>query len=211
MSEHTQHSEPFEYARPGLTDKHASADRRSRIVALLIVSGLAAVLLCSFMFSSGRSYRISHRVQCANNMRQIGQAIAMYANDHNDQFPDDVKTILETEDLTAAVFVCPSTNDQPAPAGPTTQATAAGLLQPGHLSYVYLGKGLTSHSATDDTVLLYEPLSNHEGAGMNVLFGDFHVEWLPAAEAATILKQVAGKRRPVRYPLTQPSTQRTAG
>jgi prepilin-type processing-associated H-X9-DG protein len=138
-------------------------------------------------------------------MREIGQAIAMYSNVHAGQFPNDLRTIFETGEVTTAVFVCPCTKDAPAPTGPTTQATAAGLMRPGHVSYIYLGKGLRAESATEDTVLLYEPLSNHAD-GMNVLFGDFHVEWLPAAEASTILKQVAAKRFPVRYPLTQPAT-----
>jgi hypothetical protein len=152
-----------------------------------------------------------NRVFCASNMRQIGQAIAMYANDHAGQFPDDLKTVLENEDVTAAVFVCPSSNDQPAPKAPTTQATAAGLLQPGHLSYIYLGKGLTTKSATDDMVILYEPLTNHQSAGMNVLFGDMHVEWFSAVQAAPILKQVAAKQFPVRFPATMPTTPSTSG
>jgi len=139
-------------------------------------------------------------------MRQIGQAIAMYANNHNGQFPDDLKTVLENEDLPTAVFVCPSSNDRVASVAATTQATAAGLSQPGHLSYLYLGKGLTNQTVTDDSVILYEPLTNHASAGMNVMFGDFHVEWLSAAEAATILKQVAAKRGIVRYPLTAATT-----
>lgn len=199
---------PLDYgcpaARPGLVIP-------SRLVAIAAVF-VWIFLVLSLLFSSlSGPLDQSPREKCVSNMRQIGQAIAMYANEHGDRFPDDVKTILENEDLTPSVFVCPSSNDQPTPPGPTTQTTAAALLQPGHLSYIYLGKGLTSQTATADTVLLYEPLTNHSGDGMNVLFGDFHVEWLSASEAATILKQVAAKRNPVRYPLTQPSTQANGG
>jgi prepilin-type processing-associated H-X9-DG protein len=35
-------------------------------------------------------------------------------------------------------------------------------------------------------VLAYENPHNHLDAGMNVLFGDFHVEWLPEPDAARI-------------------------
>jgi hypothetical protein len=126
-------------------------------------------------------------------------AIASYAKDHKGEFPDDLKTVLENEDITAATLVCPESNDTPA-FGPTTQATAAALLQPGHVSYIYLGKGLTTATARIDTVILYEPLSNHASAGMNVMFGDFHVEWLTAAETtATLKRQAAAMRKAARY------------
>lgn len=44
---------------------------------------------------------------------------------------------------------------------------------------------------------MYEPLSDH-GTGMNVLFGNAHVEWLSPAQARPLLKQVAAGVRPVR-------------
>lgn len=197
-------SSPLEYARPGLTPGRS---RLARLVAIAIFSILGLGFLIALLLPSlGRQREPSNRVKCASNVRQIGQAIAIYANDHGGQFPPDLQTVLENEDVTASVFTCPSSNDTPAPTAATTQATAAGLLQPGHLSYLYLGKGLTDQSAGVDTVILYEPLANHASAGMNVLFGDFHVEWLPAAEAGIILKQVAAKRAIVRYPLTAPTT-----
>ena len=198
------HSDPLGYARPDLA---APRGRTGRRIGLIVAVLLAFLFLFGRLIPSINRPRVeSNRVYCASNMRQIGQAIAMYANNHNGQFPDDLKTVLENEDLPTAVFVCPSSNDRVASVAATTQATAAGLSQPGHLSYLYLGKGLTNQTVTDDSVILYEPLTNHASAGMNVMFGDFHVEWLSAAEAATILKQVAAKRGIVRYPLTAATT-----
>lgn len=196
-------SNSLDYARPGLTPGRISL---GRVVAIAIVSVLGVAFLVALLLPSlGRAREPANRVKCASNMRQIGQAIAMYANDHGGLFPADLKTIFENEDVTASVFTCPSSNDTPAPTAATTQATAAGLLQPGHLSYVYLGKGMTDQAAATDAVILYEPLTNHSSAGTNVMFGDFHVEWLSAAEAGIILKQVAAKRAIVRYPLTAPT------
>jgi hypothetical protein len=130
----------------------------------------------------------------------------MYANDHGGQFPDTFMTEFENVELLPRVFVCPSSNDLPA-SGPTTQATAANLLTPGHLSYVDLGRGLNDKSASPDIVLAYEPLSNHNNYGMNALFGDLRVEWLSAAEAKLLLNQVASHTWPVRIPpATQPVT-----
>jgi prepilin-type processing-associated H-X9-DG protein len=190
-------SQPLEYARPGLVGKRS---RVRIIVGAVIASLVGAVLVTEVLIPSGLGSRpMVARVKCASNMRQIGQAISMYANDHNGQFPDDLQIVLENEDVTSVIFVCPESNDEPA-VGSTTQATAAALLQPGHLSYIYLGKGVTTQTVTDDTVILYEPLANHASKGMNVMFGDFHVEWLSATDAATILKQVAADKRPVKVP-----------
>jgi prepilin-type processing-associated H-X9-DG protein len=171
-------------------------------VEVSIALALALLLLFALVFVADHFVahtRIteSNRVQCASNMRQIGQAIAMYANDHGGRFPDDLETVLANEDLSADVFVCPSSRDTPPPPGPTTQATAAGLRQPGHCSYIYLGKDLTDQTVTPDTVLLYEPLADH-GEGMNVMFGDFHVEWIYASAAQAILTQHAASTQPIR-------------
>ncbi|HEY2589314.1 MAG TPA: hypothetical protein VGI81_26450 [Tepidisphaeraceae bacterium] len=187
---------PLEYARPLPPTPGA---RAGRIVAITLVCLVGCfVLAIAVLRPIARPRVMSHRVMCASNMRQIGQAIAMYANDHGGQFPNDLETVFVNEDIASTVFVCPSSSDTPPPPGPTTQATADGLRQPGHCSYVYLGKGLTTQTVADDMVLLYEPLSDHEGQGMNVMFGDFHVEWVPAATAQKILTQHAASTQPIR-------------
>ena len=171
--------------------------RRIAIGLLLFFGGL--VVAAVFLPSINRSRSQGGRVKCPSNMRQIGQGCAMYANDHHGRYPDDLGTLFLNEDLDASVAVCPNTNDVPA-IGPTTQAVVTSMLTPGHLSYVYLGKGLTDATATADVVVLYEPLSNHSNEGMNVHFGDGHTEWLTAGQAQPLLQQVAAGTWPVRLP-----------
>ena len=52
-------------------------------------------------------------------------------------------------------------------------------------SYIYLGKGMNARTVSADTVVAYEPLSNHENDGSNVLFGDGRVKFIlsPAIKA----------------------------
>ncbi len=127
-------------------------------------------------------------VQCASNMRQIGLAMMMYANEHGGAFPESLHEILEKEDITAEVFVCPSSNDTRA-VGPTTRAVLDEFDSPGHCSYIYLGKGLNDQ-CDPGTPVLYEPPSIHHG-GMNVLFADGHVEFFSGTDAPTILNAIA--------------------
>jgi prepilin-type processing-associated H-X9-DG protein len=48
-------------------------------------------------------------------------------------------------------------------------------------------------------VIACEPLSNH-GDGINVLFGDGHVEFVGLPDATTILSDVTTGKLPVKWP-----------
>ena len=109
---------------------------------------------------------------------------------------------LMDQDLTPDAFICPNTNHTPAALGPTTQASAANIHSGGHLSYIYLGKGFTS-SVAPNVILAYEPLSNH-GSGMNVLFGDGHVEFFHTAEATALIAELTAGHNPPRTATTSP-------
>jgi prepilin-type processing-associated H-X9-DG protein len=125
-------------------------------------------------------------VKCASNLRQIGQSIQLFADSHGGQYPDSLATLLLNDGITAECLVCPSSNDEKA-AGATPAEQAANLQSRGHLSYIYLGNGLTTTTATSTTPVAYEPLTNHEGDGTNILFGDGHVEWFNRIGAAHII------------------------
>jgi prepilin-type processing-associated H-X9-DG protein len=65
---------------------------------------------------------------------------------------------------------------------------------------VYVGKALTEKTATEKTIVAYEPLENHGGQGVNVLFGDGHVEFFFKAEWVKMAGEVGivvgeGKKR----------------
>jgi prepilin-type processing-associated H-X9-DG protein len=136
-------------------------------------------------------------------MHQIGIALLMYTNDYPPgRFPPDLETLMVTEQLSPDVFVCPSTDD-------TRAIHLDELTAGGHLSYVYIGAGLTKDFPAD-AVALYEPLSNHRAGGCNILLADGHTERLFLADAKHLIGLAQNGDRPIywpAHPATHPSTQ----
>jgi len=154
---------------------------------------LAGCMISILLPSLNRARETANRVKCASNMRQIGQAILLYSNDNRGRYPDRLEDLILTQPIGSDEFVCPTTNDSAAPgADPKTQAK--NLSAGGHLSYVYVGKGMTN-AATPETVVLYEPLSSHSD-GMNALFGDGHVEFFNKQQAQKIITAVQSGQNP---------------
>jgi prepilin-type processing-associated H-X9-DG protein len=85
---------------------------------------------------------VGKRVVCTAHIAMISQALDEYTAANNGAYPDSIAQLMATTpDLHPTTLVCPSTNDTPAP-GATSTEQAAALKTPGHLSYVYVGKGL---------------------------------------------------------------------
>jgi hypothetical protein len=161
---------------------------------------VSACMLSILLPSLNRARETANRVKCASNMRQIGQALLLYANDNRGAYPPRPDLLLLTQDITPEVFVCPNSNDTPVPSGAVQAALNAPntvLLKQGSNSYVYCGAGQTTSSSAE-AILLYEPLSDHGNDGCNFLYGDGRVLFNTRATAQSIINEVSGGHNPPR-------------
>jgi len=157
-----------------------------------LVVGEGALMASIMLPSLNRARETANRVKCASNERQIGQAILLYANENKGKYPPDLGTLVKTEDITAAVFVCPS-GEQGVPSAMAADEAATWVNQ--NADYVYLGAGQKSDLPAD-RVVLYEKPGAHGGDGMNLLFGDGHVEFYRTAAAMQVISAQQAKDNP---------------
>ncbi|HEY1921433.1 MAG TPA: H-X9-DG-CTERM domain-containing protein [Tepidisphaeraceae bacterium] len=173
---HLRAIEPF----PG-----ACALGSSQAVASLGV-GQSALMASIMIPSLNRARETANRVKCASNLRQIGQAILLYSNDKKGQYPPDLGTLIKTEDITISVFVCPDSHGPPPPAGMTPDQQADWVNQ--NSDYIYVGAGM-KQGVDGMTVVCYEKDVDHGNDGMNILFGDGHVEFLTLKSAHELIEK----------------------
>jgi prepilin-type processing-associated H-X9-DG protein len=173
----------------------------------LAIAGLAIGLLALVLTPAvetpiviaavSKSREQARRTQCASHLKNLGGSLLAYAKAHDESFPAKLEDLARSSTPpVAADFVCPD-DDKTPPVETPLSAMAGDIASGKHCSYVYVGDGV---KATDDreTVLMYEPLGNHNREGMHVLFADGHVRWLDADDAQLILDQQSQGSRPIK-------------
>lgn len=130
----------------------------------------AAMGLAIVMPALNKTKMVAQRVISGTNLKGIGVACFVYANDHDDRFPPNLKVLIEECDLPEKTLVSPK---QP-----------AGAKEP---SYIYI-PGQTANGPVTN-ILAYENPTYITDDKINVLFLDGHVEWMPTAEFQKILDE----------------------
>jgi prepilin-type processing-associated H-X9-DG protein len=195
---------PLEYRNP----MHMRQPRWFRLMIGWTAGVMFVVLLLisCLLPSLGRARESANRVKCASNLRQLGTAVQLYANENRGQLPPDWPALLTTQDLVPECFICPS-RDLDRATGPNLQAVVASMLSGEHLGYVWTGHGLQQRDLTATTVLAFD-FENHmpkdaaRNTGMNVLFGDGSVEFVDESTAKAIWAQFIAGVRPILRPTT---------
>lgn len=192
---------PTRVRKPG---EGISPGRMALLIAVVaaVVSGM---LYFAIAPSLHRSRETTRRATCASNLTQIGFALQLYANTNAGRYPDSLEVLVADGSVPAEFLICPSSQHTPAP-GKTPAERAANVSKGSHQSYVYVGKGLTFGPVKK--LLVYELLASHEGVGVNVLYSDGSVQFLPKANALSAVPQLApgtAATQPGMFPQTAPA------
>ncbi len=115
------------------------------------------------------------RVASGSQLRQIGMAITMYANDHKGQLPLNLGALVE-----AKYF-------------PNPQILTSPLADtPGGNDFVYLGSDklkISQLTSPGMIAVVYDSAALKHGDGTNVLFVDGHVEWVDRGRFEQVIQQ----------------------
>jgi prepilin-type processing-associated H-X9-DG protein len=158
-----------------------------------------AMMVSVLLPSLNRAREQANRVKSASNLRQMGQAIQMYANENKGKFPEEIGQLPATQDLTADVFVNPRKgSDPPPPDAMRGEAAAAWVRE--NSDYGYLGTGKDVRADSGVVVAFEKPHGLSDG--INILFADGRVEFLPMDAANTAIANgrvgvAPGQRQPV--------------
>lgn len=147
--------------------------KKFTLLELLVVVAIIGILAAMLLPVLGVAREKARRISCAGNLKQLGMAIMMYADDHNGVLPaplwaSDFNEMLNekyVEDLNA--FVCPTAE------GPSGHGTY----------YGYRGKGKSfSDGNSSTTQLMKDNTYNHTEKNdareyyINYLYMDGHVD-----------------------------------
>jgi prepilin-type processing-associated H-X9-DG protein len=189
----------------GLQKSRQTGTGRGMAIAGIVVSSISLLLMAALPISIllpslSNAREKANQIKCASNLRMIGQATMFYAQGNlragaplGPGFP----ALLTTPVLSPQTFVCPSDSNPP-----------VGQLGNAPCSYIWVGSNLKM-SSNSNCVVAYEPLSNHGGRGINLLFVDGHVEFVSQASATQIIKALNAGINPPPNPNSPPAPKPT--
>ena len=159
----------------------------------LVLSVVAASIL---PFAILRARESAMRVACAANLRGLAQCTMLYLAENRGYTPTSMDQFVTNRYLSnGKLFVCPACANDAAKkpvavlaAGPTHYHS---LLPTSPVRLATIRRLATE-------VMLYEPLTNHNGKGANFVYWDGHVEWKEAVAAQALIAQLQARGPVVR-------------
>ena len=167
------------------------------LIELLVVIGIIAVLAAMLMPALGKARESANQADCINNLKQVGLAMTMYANEYRSNFPvqcsgdgadwskshnDYGLYVLGYYDYlkTGKILICRSAKQKPfanfttVPKDAVTTAPTANGGSNENCSYLYYA-GFNTDDISSDVGFVRDKNKCHKNLGI-VLFGDSHAD-----------------------------------
>ena len=156
------------------------------LIELLVVIAIIAILAGMLLPALGRAREQARRVNCLSNVKQLGTAFHMYAQDFGDSFVNYGAYAGGTNSLvplysyatSLRIFTCPSTSDVVNTVAGLAYADGVGIGGSGWMSYRYIA-GKTQANNADHALLWGRTNANHNGDGINCVYIGGDAKWCP--------------------------------
>jgi len=137
--------------------------------------------LVTLLPALNRSRHLAKRVSSAANLNGIGKATALYAAENRDQYPPDLAALVTEGFVSTRMLVSPLSGRPP------PKFVDGRLI--GEVDYIYIKLPAEPPADAGELILAYERPELHRGEGANVLFADFHVEFVSTPRFERALKR----------------------
>lgn len=168
---------------------HENSNRRKRWLIRYVITFLLLLVGTIIILPSFSTCVRTPLGTCAANLRRIGQALYIYAQDYpNEDFPTDIALLISQGHVKPEHFVCPLNGSASS-------------------SYLYV-QGGTLHSDPESIIIFENPLNHshvnpkHQGGieGGKVLFQDSHVTFIDRSKLQKAIDSATATGKVVRMP-----------